>query len=169
MMLARKFWAGAATGAILATALVAWMLSENEADILFPAKTVYVTDSYAAFSGSIVDKDQSPINGTTMGECERQSGICRFYTVNQIGHNQVSTINPFTLKIRKWDDRVLLANTQGNNSEQCYYFEIRIDLASEEISYTRFRQKNDGACADGEPNVSYWKIDDSYSRQRLSE
>jgi hypothetical protein len=168
-MFTGRFWAGAATGAILAIALVGWFLSKNETEISFPAKTVYATDSFAAFSGSIVDKEQNPINGTTMGECERQSGICRFYTVNQTGYNQVGSINPYTLKIRQWDDRVLLADTQGSNSKQCYYFEIRIDLASEEISYTRFRQKNDGACADGEPNVSYWKIDDSYSTQRLSE
>jgi hypothetical protein len=167
-MLTRNFWAGFASAFALAAAGVGWMAARIPTNIAFPSKTVVVTEDYAQFSGSIVDKEQNPSNGTTFGECDRQSNICRFYTIDQIGPNQVSSIKPFTLKIRRWDDNILIADTKGNNSRQCYYFEISIHRASEEVSYTRYRQQNDGFCADGEPNISYWKIDDSYSWQRLS-
>ncbi|CAN1544802.1 hypothetical protein MCEMIH15_01911 [Caulobacteraceae bacterium] len=170
-MFTLRFWAGFLCGSILAAGGFGWMLSKIQikTDIVFPDKTISVSNDYVGFFGSIVDKEEKLPNGTTLGECDRQSGICRFYTIDQIGDMHMSPIRPFTLRIRQWDDGIIRADTKGYNSKQCYYFEIRIDRATEEISYTRFRQNSDCPFADGEPDITKWKIDDPYSRTRLSE
>ena len=168
-MFTKQFWGGFVIATFIAIGLVAWMFSTTETDIRFPSKTVYVSKDYVSFAGSIVGENRATQNGTVTGECYRELGVCRLYSINQIGHRQTGQIYSDTIQIREWNDKVLRADTQGTNPNQCNYFEIRIYLATEDISYTRIPQKKDGNCADYESKVFNWKIDDSYSWQRLNE
>ena len=167
-MFIKQFWVGFLVATVLMVGLSVWAIVKLETDIMFPTKTFFAGKDYAAFSGSVVGEGRVTMNGTMTGECYRKDGICQIYTIDQIGHNQVGQIYSDTATIRQWDDKILMADTKGNNPDQCNYYEIRVYLPTEDISYTRFPQKKDGDCANYEAKVVNWKIDDSYAWQKLT-
>lgn len=167
-MFTKQFWGGFAAALILAVAFAGWTVSKNDNDIMFPTKNLYVNKDFAIFSGSIVGEGRGTQNGTITGECDRESGVCRLATLNQIGHRQVSQIYTENITIRRWDETMLVADSKSVNAPKCNYFEIKIYIPSQDISYTRYPLKKDGICENFENKVFNWKIDDSYAWQRLN-
>ncbi len=167
-MFTKQFWTGFVVATLLVAGLSAWAIIKLETDIMFPTKTFFANKNYASFAGSVVGEGRATINGTMTGECNREEGICRIYTIDQIGHNQVGQIYSDYANIRQWDDKILMADTKGTDPNQCNYYEIRVYLPTEDIFYTRFPQKKDGNCANYESKVFNWKIDDSYAWQKLT-
>jgi len=167
-MFTKQFWGGFAVAFILAIGLAGWTVSKEDNDIMFPAKTLYVGKDFAMFSGSIVGAGRATQNGTITGECDRESGVCRLATLDQIGHQQVSQIYTESITIRRWDETMLVADSKSVNAPKCNYYEIKIYIPNQDISYTRYPLKKDGICENFEYKVFNWKIDDSYAYQRLT-
>jgi hypothetical protein len=166
-MFTGKFWAGFAVALAVSFGFFLWIEARREDNIIFPAKTFFAFKDYVTFAGSIVGEGRATMNGTVTGSCERSTNLCRLYSLDQIGPNQVSPISPDTLNIRQWDEKILRADTKGTDPEQCNYYEITIYFPNEDISYTRYPQKKDGFCKPFEHKVFNWKIDDSYWWQKM--
>ena len=165
-MFTKQFWAGFGIATAILVGIAYWGNTKSEKNIMFPAKTFIATKDFLMFSGSIVGPDHESMNGTMTGECDRAEGVCRFFSINQLTHNQTGPIRSETVNIKRWDETMMIADTKDFDPK-CNYYEIKVYFPNEDISYTRYPLKKDGVCANFEHRVFNWKIDDSYAWQRL--
>lgn len=158
----KAFWGGLALGLALAGGAGSWLIYtlENE-PIRFASKSIFAGKEWAYFEGSIYgDSDDAPRNNYIRGSCYRDRMECIVGALDQIAPRLIGGYFEDTLKIRKWDEREIVADSEGTDPGQCIWYEIKIDLKTDEIVYTRFPSKQSSRdCSAFVAKVMRWRID----------
>lgn len=161
----RQFWIGLAVG-VLGAAVAAGLLIKKveEQPVMFPGKTVYDGGSTYHFEGSIYGTgEDAPVNNYISAWCHQATMECEVLTMNEISIGSTFVGSPVedTIKVRLWNEREIVADSQGKDPGQCNWYEIKIDRATEEIAYTRIPNKNPNpaTCEGLTPKVYRWRID----------
>lgn len=133
-----------ALGAILMGAPAIWLILRLENQpIMFSRGYVGVQPDYVRVIGSVIGDDKHerdrPINNGILMTCWRPDKTCRYLNVNEISSHQVGDIFDETLNVRKWDAEALVADSldQASAFQGCNYYEIRVLLKTEVVTYTR--------------------------------
>lgn len=138
------FKTGFALGVGITAALAIWWTEKIASrPISFPSKLVSMYGDYLTVEGSIVGDEKSeserPVNNMARLSCYKPDGSCQFLLANEVSPGHVASLGDDTLAIRKWDDREMVADSLDLASQMqgCNYYEIRVLLQSEDVTYTR--------------------------------
>lgn len=164
------FWTGVIVGGLVIGGGAAWVIYQIEKQpIMFPSKVVTDFGNQFWFEGSIYSADKSdnrPVNNLIHGRCYQDRMECDLKTVDQIGNKQVGSMWEETIPIRSWDKRKIVADSLGLSAmeEQCNWYEIRVDRATENIAYNRYpNPKAKPECSKfSSERIFRWKIDNGY-------
>lgn len=101
----------------------------TDTSIVFPDKNYTDTGSFVSVSGRWDGPGVGYKNNAAIINCDHQQSNCGFYTVQQIGINQISSLDiPFELPITHWDDFVITATDEGQDGGiTCVKNTINID------------------------------------------
>lgn len=163
----KQFLAGICIGLVAAGGVGAWLVHKaGTSPIMFPSKSAFDGGNIYHFEGSLYGTGRdAPVNGFMSAWCSQGEGTCEITTIDQIGNNFIGA--PYTEKIavRKWTNHEILADSKGMDPRQCYWYEIRIDRPTEEISYTRTPNKEPNAevCKNYTMRAIRWHIDDGFA------
>jgi len=172
------FKTGFAVGAVLVGAGAGWLLWKVESQpMMFPGKNVFSSPDYVSVTGSIVgdekEKAQRPINNMTQMTCYKSDGTCQFLNANELGGGHMGSIFEDSLTIRKWDANEVIVDSLDLSSQfqGCMYYEIRVLLKSEDVTYTRLPnpKADKDRCVEivgKTQQLRTWRIDDGEAFRR---
>lgn len=167
----RPFLAGLCVGLVVAGGAGAWLVHKAETTpVMFPSKNVYDGGNSYHFEGSLYGTGEDrPVNGFMSAWCWQERAECDITTIDDISGGGVSHFvsAPYeeTIKVRKWGRREIVADSQGKDPRQCNWYEIKIDRATEEVTYTRIPNKEPTSevCKDYTKRVMRWRVDNGYA------
>lgn len=159
----KGFWLGFLVGSIIVASGMGYLLYKLEQEPLrFPSFMAVNGNVYYSFSGSIVgdDKKDGPVNNYIDVTCWKERMECDVLTQIALTSKSVGPISNDVFKVRKWDDRELIFDSDGSFAGQCNWYEVHANLKTDEVTYTRIPNKSADPvlCQGSERKVFKWKI-----------
>jgi hypothetical protein len=138
--------------------------------IVFPDKVYADTQGYVTIMGRWDGEGVYYKNNATLIGCNQQQSVCSYYTIEQIGVNQVGSLNnPTEMPITHWDDSVITATDAGQDGGVlCVKNTINIDRKSEtaELVIEPINQSTLN-CAKADNKIYKWWIGGSIFWDRM--
>lgn len=160
--MSKGFWIGLTLGVIATGSVGFWLLDRaGERPTRFASKGYVDGEVLALFQGSIYGEgENAPVNNYIHGRCQRDTMQCEIQTISEFTPGTLSPMLEDRLKISKWDDREIIADSKGTDPGQCNYYEVKIDRRTEEIEYLRIPLNPVGkSCEPLLDKVMRWRID----------
>ena len=137
----------------------------------FPRMSYAQASDLVSFSGSLVgdgEPSTQPVNNFYDVLCERDRMHCRLASIDQIDEDLMGGINVDDIPIRKWSDKLVVADSRdvAVQFQSCNWYEIRIDREGQQIEYGRYPnpaafEDEDGICQlTQEEKVMRWRFGD---------
>ncbi len=105
----------------------------SDTNIVFPIKVYSDSGNFVSITGRLAGQGIGYANNVETITCYRQNGECELLDVEQIGPNQISSLQPsLSLPITHWDDNIITATDAGEpNPISCAHITINIDRKRE--------------------------------------
>lgn len=163
----KKFVAGFLLGAFVIGTGATWLILKMEnRPVMFPSKLVLKYSDGIVFEGSIYgegDADERPANNYIRGDCSKTASTCKLASMDEIGNGHIGAMWVETIPIRSWNENLVVADSKGLSDikEQCNWYQIKIDIRTERITYTRYPNEHaKPACSKfSSEKIHRWRID----------
>lgn len=163
----KQFVLGCALGAVVAGAGAIYAAkSIFDQPVMFPSKRLYKYGDQVEFEGSIFgegDASQRPVNNYIRGECSKAAMNCKLGSMDEISNGFIGAMWKETIPIRSWNGTQIVADSKdlSNSEKQCNWYQIKINLQSEHIDYTRYpNEYAEAGCSEfSTEKVHRWRID----------
>lgn len=102
------------------------------------AQTIYVT-------GTLIGKGVGyPVNTWKMG-CYKDEGICRIASVEEIGRDQLGSIDVNDWPIITWSDHTVVAQSDPSDTTSCAKSTITVNRDAKSVTYTMIPKNQDAS------------------------
>ena len=146
-------------------------VSDENEPVHFPDKSYVEFPDMVYFRGSVVgDGRDGPVNNQLMVWCIKSRMQCDTMIQFELRHNALGSPIWETIPIREWNSNEIVADTEGKDPTQLFWYQIRIDRKTHDIAYIRVPNPQ-GKASQGmaDSRTKHWRIDDGKAYRNENE